>query len=230
MSLTPAFVLNTTYASIIVQFVTSVISLLGLFVPLAPQHLILRHLLILETVVQFIEFLTYIVIVNRYQLQTMAATRYFDWVVTTPIMLFTISVFMVYSQLQEKNDVVGSTSLRLMSFLKENSVVLSRIFAFNFGMLIFGYLGEIGLMSRPIAWSISSIFFILSFGTLYMEFAYKSDNGRKLFAFVFSVWALYAVAYLLSTKRKNVMINGLDIISKNFFGFFLAYFIFKKNP
>ena len=97
------------------------------------------------------------------------------------------------------------------------------------GMLTFGYLGEIGMIPRAAAWLVSSVFFVAAFGILYTEYARKSVIGMRLFAAMFGIWSLYAVAYLLSTVTKNVMINGLDIVAKNLFGIFLAVAIFRQQ-
>jgi len=223
-----SLVLNSTYASIGVQFVTGVIGVAALFVPLAPEHAVLRDLLLLETVVQFVELVVYIVIVARFHLETMAATRYFDWVITTPVMLLTTVVFMAYSEAQGQK---SAAPVHLKSFLKEprNQRNLAAILGCNMGMLVFGYLGEIGVMQRAVAWLVSSIFFVGAFWILYAEYARKSVVGTRLFAAMFGIWSLYAVAYLLSAVNKNVMINGLDIVAKNIFGLFLAAVIFRQG-
>ena len=228
-----SLVLNSTYASIGVQFVTGMIGVAALFVPLPPEHAVLRDLLLLETVVQFVELTAYIVIVARFHLETMAATRYFDWVITTPVMLLTTVVFMAYSEVQELSKVQEhkASPIKLESFLKEprNKRNLIAILGCNMGMLTFGYLGEIGVIPRAAAWLVSSVFFVGTFGILYTEYARKSVIGMRLFAAMFGIWSLYAVAYLLSSVHKNVMINGLDIVAKNLFGIFLAVAIFREQ-
>jgi len=223
-----SLVLNSTYASIGVQFVTGMIGVAALFVPLAPDHAVLRDLLLLETIVQFVELTAYIAIVARFHLETMAATRYFDWVITTPVMLLTTVVFMAYSEAQGQK---SAAPVHLKSFLKEprNQRNLAAILGCNMGMLVFGYLGEIGVMQRAVAWLVSSIFFVGAFAILYVEYARKSVVGIRLFAAMFGIWSLYAVAYLLSAVNKNVMINGLDIVAKNIFGLFLAAVIFRQQ-
>ena len=222
-----SLVLNSTYASIGVQFVTGMIGVAALFVPLAPEHAVLHDLLLLETIVQFVELAVYIVIVARFHLETMAATRYFDWVITTPIMLLTTVVYMAYSTAQERK----AAPIKLVPFLKDprNKRPLIAILGCNMGMLTFGYLGEIGVIPRAAAWLVSSIFFVGAFGILYTEYARKSVIGMRLFAAMFGIWSLYAVAYLLSSVHKNVMINGLDIVAKNIFGIFLAVVIFRQQ-
>ena len=228
-----SLVLNSTYASIGVQFVTGVIGVAALFVPLAPEHAVLHDLLLLETIVQIVELVAYIVIVARFHLETMAATRYFDWVITTPIMLFTTVVFMVYSEAREVRKIKerNVAPVQVKSFLKDprNRRNLAAILCCNMGMLLFGYLGEIGVIPRAAAWLVSSVFFVGAFGILYTEYARKSVIGMRLFAAMFGIWSFYAVAYLLSSVNKNVMINGLDIVAKNIFGIFLAVAIFRQQ-
>jgi len=50
----------TAYISIFVQIITAIISVYGLFIPLNFKDIILREILILELIVQIIEFIFYI--------------------------------------------------------------------------------------------------------------------------------------------------------------------------
>ena len=228
-ALTPAFVRGSTYASIGVQVVAGLVGLLGLLVPLSPEHLVLRDLLGLETAVQLVQLIAYVLLAARFHLGSMAATRYFDWMITTPVMLFTFAAYLRYSELQEKDDVRASEALRSPSFLRGRTCVLASLVVSNLGMLLLGYLGEVGALARPLAWVASSFFFLVTFGILYLEFARKSEDGRRVFLVLFLVWSLYAATYFLSAAAKNIAINGLDIVSKNFFGVFLAYVIFQRR-
>lgn len=220
-------VLNSTYTSVIVQFITGVIGAIGLFIPLAPEHQILKAVLLKETIVQIIEFCAYVFIIIRFNLETMAATRYFDWVFTTPVMLFTTMIYFKYSEMQEKKE--DTTKLTTSGFIKENYKIILLILIANMGMLVAGYLGEIQVLDKYVACIIGFLFFAVSFGILYREYARESKVGKMLYTFLLLIWSLYGIAFLMRADFKNITINGLDILAKNFFGVFLFVIIYMKN-
>ena len=47
----------------------------------------------------------------------------------------------------------------------------------------------------------------------------------KLFKFLVVVWGLYGIAAMTDIKSKNIAYNLLDIVSKNFYGLFIYYYI-----
>lgn len=219
-------VLYTTYVSIIVQVITGLVSLQGITISLPPEHEILTKALALETIVQFVEFAFYIWFVLRFNLQKMAATRYFDWVITTPTMLFTTMLFMKYQSLVESKK---DTTITITNFIKEHKHDIFVVFFANLFMLIPGYLGEIGLLNRYIATTIGFMFFYISFTVIYKNYAKYSELGKHLYTFLIVVWALYGVIYLLPVSEKNIGFNILDIIAKNFFGLYLFYKVNSLN-
>lgn len=193
---------------------------------LSPQDNILKSVLLFETIVQVIEFAFYIWFVLRFSLSTMAATRYFDWVITTPTMLFTTIVFMKYQELREKQ---LNTNFTIIEFINKNYSNICIITLSNFCMLLFGYLGEINLIDKNIASIAGFIFFGITFYTIYNNYAKQSVLGQKLFIFLILIWGLYGVVYLLDIQSKNIGFNMLDIIAKNFFGMYLVYAIYQKS-
>ena len=81
---------NTIKFSLIVQIVTGIITLSGLFITLDEKHNILKEILGLENLVQFVELVFYIWIAYAsVKLPNMTPRRYIDWMITTPIMLLT---------------------------------------------------------------------------------------------------------------------------------------------
>lgn len=222
-----AIVLNSTYTSIIIQFIAGIIGAIGLFIPLAPEHHILKAVLLKETIVQIVEFCVYIFIVLRFNLETMAATRYFDWVFTTPVMLFTTMIYFKYNEMLEKKQ--DTTKLTTTGFIRENYKIILLILFANMGMLVSGYLGEIQVLDKYVACIIGFLFFILAFGILYREYARESKVGKMLYAFLVTIWSLYGFAFLMRADYKNITINGLDILAKNFFGVFLFVVIYMTN-
>lgn len=217
-------VLNTTWISIIVQFITGILDIHGIFTKVSPDHQVLIDVLKLETIVQVIEFIFYVWFVYRFNLDSMASTRYFDWVITTPIMLFTSMVYFKYEELKA---IGTSAQLSAANFTKDYKTHVLTVFISNFFMLLFGYLGEIGVIDKTVALVVSFIFFGVTFYTIYTNFAVKSNVGKKMFTLLLVIWAMYGIAFMFPAAAKNITFNGLDIVAKNFFGIYLYVLVQK---
>ena len=210
---------KTVYFSLLVQIITTLVAVRGITFKLKEKDNILRDILILETLVQIVEAGFYIwVIFALSNLKIMSSRRYFDWVITTPIMLYTTIIFMEY--LKNKDKIV-----KLSNFTKENKKDIFKIISANFFMLLFGFLNELNILHKYIAIPIGTLFFLYSFYIIYYKYAKFTSIGYNLFIFLFIVWGLYGVAACLNDKYKNTMYNCLDIVSKNFYGLYIYYFI-----
>jgi hypothetical protein len=209
--------------SIFVQIVTGLISMQGAFLDLPDKHIILREILTLETIVQFIELFFYIYFFKSMSINSlpqMASIRYFDWFITTPTMLLTTILYFKYQEHIETNK---SEHVNFWKFLKQNKQNIVIIFVCNFLMLLFGYLGEIKAIDMTSSLILGFIFFGLTFYTIYKNYAVHSKSSRTLFYFILFIWGLYGVAAPLDIYNKNNMFNILDIFAKNFFGLYLYY-------
>lgn len=209
--------------SIFIQIVTGLVSMQGIFLPLEDKHMILREVLTLETIVQFVELFFYIYFLKTMAvtaLSQMAAIRYFDWVVTTPTMLLTTIIFFKYEEQLERGI---NKRIKFSEFLSEHKHNIITIFVCNLLMLIFGYLGEIGAIDMTSSLALGFVFFGLTFYTIYKHYALTSKRSLKLFYFILTVWGLYGIAAVMSPYNKNNMFNILDIFAKNFFGLYLYY-------
>lgn len=214
---------NTIWFSLILQIITGLIPLPGLFIKLEEKDAILSDILILETIVQFIELLFYVWIAfSVLNIKKMASRRYIDWIITTPTMLLSTIMFMKYQERKENNE-LENKPLKTMGFIKENKDLILKIFGYNFLMLIFGYLGEINTISKYIAIPIGFGFFYKSFELIFNNYASVTNKGRQLFLFLVSVWSLYGVAAIMSPNVKNISYNLLDIVAKNFYGLYIYY-------
>ena len=212
-----------TNLSIVIQLLTGLISVQGVFLKLAPQHSILIDLLKMESVVQFVELFFYVYFLRHLSIvsiDTMASTRYFDWFITTPTMLLTTIMYLKYEENMQNNP---DKVLTFCDFIKENKQNIIKISICNLLMLLFGYLGETGRISKTMSLTIGFIFFGIAFHTIYNEYAIYSENGKNMFKFIFSIWLLYGVAAMFNSITKNHMFNTLDIFAKNFFGLYLYY-------
>ena len=209
---------KTIYFSLFVQIVTTLLSLDGLTYDLNDKDKILKDILILETIVQVVEAIFYIwVIAALKDLKLMTPRRYIDWFITTPTMLLSTIIFMEY--LKNEN------SFTFMEFMETHKKNITIIFVSNALMLLFGYLGETHKLNKNKSVFFGFIPFFISFYTIYDNYAKHSELGNKLFKFLISIWSLYGIAALLDIKTKNICYNLLDIVSKNFYGLFIYYYI-----
>jgi hypothetical protein len=213
---------ETVYISLLMQIITTLISLDGLNYDLLKQDEILYEILVLEALVQFVEAGFYIwVILALKDLKMMTPRRYVDWFITTPTMLVSTIIFMEYLKRKETNQ--GGFTLR--EFLVENTDDVILIASLNLMMLLCGYLGETGVINNSSAVAIGSVFFAGSFKYIYDVYAQHTQYGKNLFYVIAIVWSLYAVAACMPIVPKNTMYNILDIFSKNFYGIFIYYYI-----
>ena len=221
---------DTGYISLIIQLVIGIIGAIGIFIPLYEKDKILTDIIIMETSVQFIEFLFYLWLVFSIYSRSVNVTaiRYFDWFITTPIMLITTLLYFAYNSNNDKykNE---NNHITLNSIFKKDYKIIYQLVFYNFFMLLFGLLGELGLMNRYISLFFGTIFFLLSFRILYKYYADLDDDNKPLFYFVFIIWLFYGVAYLFNYKYRNVSYNILDIFSKNFYGLYIFYKIINKK-
>ena len=216
---------KTTIFSLWAQLIAGILSIYGIFIKVSKKDEILNHILIIDTIVQFVEFIFYLYLV-RY-LKTLdnniiASQRYFDWVITTPIMLYATILFMEYENPKNDKEVVTIQKVN-----KEYSKDILEILFFNIGMLIFGYLGETQILNKWISIFIGFIFFGLVFYKIWEKFAQTSLISKNLFYFLFIIWGLYGVAAFFPVIPKNSMYNLLDVVSKNFYGLFIYYKILQ---
>lgn len=213
----------TIYASLVIQLITGVITLDAVLTPVDKNNKILTDVAWIELVVQIIEATWYIVIVfaiRSLQNDTIAARRYIDWVITTPVMLLSTALFMSYKTAEKLGKTISTKEV-----LTNKKTPLIKIGIYNFLMLVFGYLGEVNILQKMVSIPLGFVFFALSFWGLYSEFVADIVINKYLFYFMFTVWGLYGVSAFFSVIPKNLAYNALDIISKNFYGIFIWYMI-----
>jgi bacteriorhodopsin len=137
-------------------------------------------------------------------------TRYIDWAITTPMMLFTLCI------------VLGNNINK-----KVQLSTLGMVVGLNYIMLILGYLGEIKVLNAVMANELGFIQFAGMFYLIFIKFVkpkYVYSN-YCLYFFYLLVWGLYGVVYLLPETYKNITMNILDCTAKCFIGLGLwAYY------
>lgn len=213
---------QTTIISIVVQIITGLIGGAALFVPLSEKDKILGDVLSLEMGVQLIELIFYCLFLLLPTVSSITNLRYFDWFLSTPVMLLTMAAYFSYESLKEK-----FRNESIQDFFAEHRESLYAIFIFNFGMLLSGLLGEYGLISKTFAFFYGFVALLLSFGTLYTKFVIAGGFVQTLFGIMITLWSGYGIAYLYDPVKKNIAYTILDIFAKNFFGVYLGLNIFK---
>ena len=144
-------------------------------------------------------------------------------------MLLTTLFYFVYEEEKNKNKhqhVNDNSYTSIVDISKKESRNIILIVISNFLMLVTGYLQELNLISLTTSNIFGFGFLIYSF---YLLYSYASTfNSQILFWIMFGVWSLYGVAANYNPVIKNTAYNILDVISKNFYGIFLALLILNR--
>jgi predicted secreted protein len=221
------FIYITGVFSLIIQILTGIFNYYVLKLQVPKSFELLRKLLQLEFIVQMIEGIFYIwMVYNFSKIDNITHFRYYDWFITTPTMLFTYSFYLLYLKYKEENKEINDNIFKL---IQENLKILLPVFILNSTMLLFGYLGEIDIMSTQMAAFFGFIPFISMFYIIYKNYALFSQTGINSFWYFSGIWSLYGVSSVLPYSIKNVIYNILDLFAKNFFGIFLAFELFYAN-
>jgi hypothetical protein len=218
-----------TISSLIVQVITGYIGAYGLTLPIQPKDRILKQVLGLEMLVQGIEFIFYLSFLAVPSIMSLTQRRYHDWFLSTPVMLFTTALYFYYVNNIEPSKSVEPPKTDLKDFIKENWRPIATFILLNFAMLLFGYLGELGMIDKWLAFWLGSAALVGSFGTIYRSFAEQSEKTKRIFWLMFGLWAMYGVAFLGAPVTKNIGYTVLDLFAKNFFGLFLTYSLATKS-
>jgi hypothetical protein len=209
--------------SIIVQIITGIIEFAAFFVKVPTAYFLIRQLLILELVVQLIEGSFYFWLAYNFtKVLNVTPKRYIDWVITTPTMLITLMMYLIYLGSQP-ND------LEFFSLFKNNSTIFILVIVLNWLMLLFGYLGEMRIIPVLLGVFFGFIPFLIYYYIIYVNYVSENNSGYLLFWYFFFFWSLYGFVAILPYYIKNSCYNILDLFSKNFFGIFLSYIIFSGN-
>ena len=203
--------------SLCIQFVTLMIGTYALSIEIPPSLHLVKQLLWFEYIVTLIQGVFYVWMVLHFtKIKNISRARYYDWLITTPIMLFSYSMYMLHQK---------EAFTDLYTIAVENKGVLSMIVILNWSMLFFGHLSEVGKMDVGLSTTLGFIPFTLMFYLIYENYAKYTSVGVSTFYYITFIWGLYGVASLLIYTYKNVMYNILDLLSKNFFVLFLTYLL-----
>jgi hypothetical protein len=232
--------LSTGIISFIIQVLTGFFDIYVLTFHHDEKYHLVRELLKVELYVQIIEGIFYLwLILNFQNIKNITPHRYYDWVITTPTMLFTYCVYLLHlKKLEETNNKYNSEQSEQLKkenkesfyeIIQNNTPTLVPIFILNTLMLGFGYLEEMGKIDKLLGISLGFIPFFWMFWIIYDNYAKFTSIGIMTFYYFVFVWGLYGVAAFMSYRVKNIAYNILDLFSKNFFGIFLAAILFMNR-
>jgi len=204
----------TFYLTYILLLTTGTITLIEALRTTSPT---VRHVMNLETCISVVAGYFYSQFVDKINkpgeidFKDINNTRYTDWFITTPLMLLVVLVSLSY---QNGKGVVHAKDYLLVMVL-------------NMCMLLSGYLGDKGVISKPVGCLIGFLFFIVLFGFIYFQYVCGSSGlfNYAFFGVYVVIWSLYGLVYLLDEEHKNMAYNVLDVSAKCFVGLGLwAYF------
>jgi hypothetical protein len=213
--------------SIYIQVITFIIGFFVSLQKIPSNYILIKELLYLELFVQIIEGVFYIWLAYNFKnIINITPKRYFDWIITTPTMLITLISYLLFLQAKVTHQ---THNLTLVSIFKNNYQTLIPILCLNWLMLLFGYLGEIKVLSLFYSVILGFIPFLIYYYMIYKNFVLDNSSGFNIFIYFFFFWSLYGFAALFPYYTKNILYNILDLFAKNFFGIFLVYIIYTNN-
>ena len=175
----------------------------------------IRNILNLETCISVVAAFFYGVFIKKINedglnYKEINLNRYLDWAITTPIMLLVLVLAFAYN---------NKKKITLSSYLI--------ILLLNYGMLLFGFLGENNILDKLQANGIGFAFFAGLYYYIYDTHIKKFkifDNNILFYSFLV-LWSFYGLTYWLDEEHKNISYNILDLFAKCFVGiFFWDYF------
>ena len=221
-------ILPTALASIVIQFLTGVIDIFGITLPVGDNFEILKDLLKVELGVQTIELLFYIwLVLSISSIKNITLYRYADWFITTPVMLITLMAYL---------NIDPSKIVSLKDFLKEHKENIFLVVFLNAAMLFLGFMSELVPKHQLLFVSLGFIPFIQYFSLIYKEYLDQDKpdihpvfTRKGIFWYFVVIWSLYGVFAFLPYVQKNTALNILDLFSKNAFGIMLVYILWHHR-
>jgi len=222
---------TSTIISIIIQILTAGIDVWGLTIPLPDNYSIYHDLLKIELGVQTVELIFYIWLATKIKsLSNITIYRYVDWFITTPTMLFTLIVFLHHN----------GEKLTLTEFIKNHKDNIIIIIGLNVLMLVFGLLGELGILGITTSVTLGFIPFAYYFWYIYKKYVVPDTQSQNpgiisrttkniMFIYFLIFWSLYGICAYFPYEKKNTGYNILDLFAKNGFGIVIVYLIWYIN-
>ena len=219
--------------SLVVQLGVLIFSLVTLGIGNPPP--LLQLILVLETIVQGVEFVWYAVIGALYFFKKKhfgVEYRYIDWVITTPIMLITLFFLVIYfhEPCMETGKLVDFPGF---------AGLLALIVLADWAMLLVGVIVEANLCEirkRRWAWYLLFLGFIplcLAFIPHVLAASERpSEEAVAVIVPTFILWTLYGIVAIAAygddrAQWRNGFYNVLDLLSKNLAGIVVSIVAFQ---
>jgi bacteriorhodopsin len=199
---------NSFFTSYLVLFGYTIITLVE---AIRTPSVLIRHVMNIETAISLIAGLVYGYLMEEVRkpgadLKKITQIRYFDWSITTPLILLVLLLFYNGENAIDYKTYVGIITL-------------------NAGMLFAGYQGETGAWSKQTGGVLGFAFFGAMLSLFYLCCVPGTKSPIVFYAFAL-LWTLYGVVYYIDDEEtKNISYNILDVLSKAIFGVVLwSYF------
>jgi len=180
-----------------------------------------------ETAVNFVAAFVYAKMIAEYKnnpkSKIILQLRYADWVFTTPLLLLSLSLFMLKSH-RPQPEIVEICSPSDCSLSKEPSRwYLGLALSAAVAMCVVGYRAELKRDFRLAV--VSFVFLVAAFGLLvpYIGDTGIGDNENIIVYSVLAfLWCCYGFVWFIKNEQKrNIAYNSLDLLSKVGFGLYL---------
>lgn len=224
--------------SVFIQIISLFVQMYGYyFINVTPDLIPLKYALSIEFFVSIVELLVYLWIgFSLSNLSSVMGKRYLDWFITTNFLVVSVSLLMIYFNQREErkksydgDKITPAEQNNKKTLIEHNLPKYAPLVVYNNIMLLVGFLGEKGVLSKWISTPVGFVFFFLGFHHLYHVFAKHSHSGKRVFYFITAIWAMYGIAHTFKEQPKNVAYNLLDLLSKNAFGVFMVYMLLYPN-
>ena len=170
------------YMSVFVQFIAFFIQFYGVFIRVTPELIPLKYALNIEVCVSVIEFMVYVWIgTNLKNLDVVMTKRYVDWVITTNGLMISVSLLLIYLNQKYLQDEEQPEENNTETLIVDNIPKFIPLIVYNNLMLLCGFMGEKGVLSKKYSFSLGFFFFFLSFYYLYQGFAMYSPTSTNVF-------------------------------------------------
>ncbi len=225
-------------ASMAVQFVTLIVSIVALAQGGIPP--VLMTIVVLELVVQVVELCWYSVVGGMYFFGYASISivyRYIDWMITTPVMMTSILLFVLWDADKECHNVLneGSRVAALVIIILMDLLML--LVGFGYEAKVEPLMNFFNMILEPCFSGVKNVGlylgflpFLGAFVPLFVIVAQPQTNtgwGVTSVLITFFLWALYGVVAILGARgwdeaTRNTGYNILDIFSKNAVGLIIS--------
>ena len=94
--------LKTVYISLVIQIITGIFNVYVMIVNQNKEMILLKSILLLELIVQVVEGTFYVWLAYLFSsIKNVTPKRYFDWAITTPLMLLSLCMYVDYLKEEE---------------------------------------------------------------------------------------------------------------------------------